>query len=130
MEEPVNSGSQKDFVMQSWVGSSPSEVLEREPYLVASLVFLCFIGGIFVFPKVLIHLKAFRVSYGPHMTLEIFGATSQILGRGLQMIDFKRIWTKLKVCKTGNFLRGAKNARVWASSLASVSLGKTSSCRS
>lgn len=130
MEQPVNFGSSGDFVMQSWVGSSANEILRREPYLVVSLLFLCLIGFIYIFPKVLLHLKFLWVSYGPHLNLEIFGETSQILGRVLLMIDLKRIWTKLKLCKTSNFLRGAKNARVWASSLASVSLGKTTLCRS
>lgn len=130
MEQPVNFGSSRDFVMQSWVGSSPNEILRREPYLVVSLLFLCLIGFIYIFPKVLLHLKALWVSHGPHLNLKIFGETSQILGRVLQMIDLKMIGTKLKLWKTSNFLRGAKNARVWASSLASVSLGKTSLCRS
>uniref|UniRef100_A0A165YBT2 Thioredoxin domain-containing protein n=1 Tax=Daucus carota subsp. sativus TaxID=79200 RepID=A0A165YBT2_DAUCS len=108
-DQPVASLERnKEFIMQSWVGLSPTEILRKEPYL----------------------FKALWVSYGPHLNLEIFGETSQILGRILQIINVNRIWTKLKLCKTRNFLHGAKNARVWASSLASVSLGKTASCRS
>lgn len=129
-DQPVSSERSKEFVMQSWVGLSPTEILRKEPYLVLSLLFLCLVGFTYAFPRVLAHLKALWVSYGPHLNLEIFGETSQILGRILQIINVNRIWTKLKLCKTRNFLCGAKNARVWASSLASVSLGKTASCRS
>ena len=50
-----------------------------------------------------------------------------MLGRFLYMIDVQRVWAKLKLCKIRNFREGAKSARVWASSLASVSLGETSS---
>jgi hypothetical protein len=83
-----------------------------------------------MFPKVLTHLKAFWVLYVPHFNLGIFGETSQLMGRILHMVDVRRIWTKLRLCKTRNFHEGAKNARVWASSLTSVSLGESSSARS
>ena len=130
-DQPVASLERnKEFIMQSWVGLSPTEILRKEPYLVLSLLFLCLVGFTYAFPIVLSQFKALWVSYGPHLNLEIFGETSQILGRILQIINVNRIWTKLKLCKTRNFLHGAKNARVWASSLASVSLGKTASCRS
>lgn len=125
MEQPISLGSSGEFVMQSWLGSSPNEILKREPYLIVSLLCLCLLGFIKTFPKVLLHFKALWVSY-PHLNLEIFGKTSQILGCVLQMIDVKRIWVKMKLCKTRNFLHCAKNARV----LASVSLGKTTLCRS
>lgn len=129
-DQPVNLERSREFIMQSWVGLSPIEILRKEPYLALSLLFLCLVGFSYAFPRVLSHFKALWVSYGPHLKLEIFGETSQILGRILQIINVNRIWTKLKLCKTRNFLHGAKNARVWASSLASVSLGKTASCRS
>lgn len=127
VEEAVSLKCSKEFVMQSWVGSSPTEILRKELYLVLSLLFLCLVGFTYTFPRVVSHFKALWVSYGPHLNLEIFGETSQILGRVLQMIDVNRIWTKLKLCQTRSFISGAKNARVWASSLASVSLGKTTS---
>ncbi|CAB4316243.1 unnamed protein product [Prunus armeniaca] len=77
-------------------------------------------------PRVLACLKAFWVLYVPHFNLGIFGETSQIMGRILHMVDVRRIWNKLRLCKTQNFHKGAKNARVWASSLTSVSLGESS----
>ncbi|XP_059647328.1 5'-adenylylsulfate reductase-like 5 isoform X2 [Cornus florida] len=72
----------------------------------------------------------FWVSFVSHFNMEMFGGGSQILGRVVHLIDAKRAWTKLKLCKTRNFHDGAKNARVWASSLTSVSLGEASSSRS
>lgn len=128
MEQPLSSEGSGEFVMQSWVGSSPYEILRREPYLVLSSLFLCLIVLINALPKVLSHFKPLWVAYGPHFNLGIFGETSQILGRLLQMINLKMIWTKLKLCKTSSLhlcAKDVKNARVWASSVASVSLGKT-----
>ncbi|KAK1397629.1 5'-adenylylsulfate reductase-like 5 [Heracleum sosnowskyi] len=130
VDEPTSLRCNREFVMQTWFGSSPTEILRREPYLVLSLLFLCLVGFTYTFPRVVSHFKALWVSYGPHLNLEIFGETSQILGCVLEMIDVNRIWTKLKLCQTRRFISGAKNARVWASSLASVSLGKTTSCPS
>lgn len=104
------------------------EISKREPYLVFSILFICFRLLVRILPEVLSCLKAFCVSYVPHLNLDIFGETSQVMGRILNMIDVRRVWTKLRLSKTRNF--GAKNARVWASSLASVALGESSSARS
>lgn len=106
------------------------ERARREPYLVFAILFLCLRVLLHMFPKVLTHLKAFWVLYVPHFNLGIFGETSQLMGRIFHMVDVRRIWTKLRLCKTRNFHEGAKNARVWASSLTSVSLGESSSARS
>uniref|UniRef100_A0A5B7A5C3 Thioredoxin domain-containing protein n=1 Tax=Davidia involucrata TaxID=16924 RepID=A0A5B7A5C3_DAVIN len=122
--------SNEKFVMQSWIGSSLDEISTTEPYLIFSILFLCLRVLVFVLPKALSRFKAFWVSYIPHLKLEIFGETSQILGRVLHVIDVKRVCAKLRQCKTRNFHEGARNARVWASSLASVSLGETSSSTS
>uniref|UniRef100_A0A5B7A049 Thioredoxin domain-containing protein n=1 Tax=Davidia involucrata TaxID=16924 RepID=A0A5B7A049_DAVIN len=128
--QPISSRSSEKFVMHSWIGSSPNVIFTRELYLAFSILFLCLRVLVFIFPKALSCFKAFWVSYVPHLKLEIFGEVSQILGGVLHMIDVKRVWTKLRLCKTKDFHQGAKNARVWASSLASVSLGETSSSRS
>ncbi|KAL6228538.1 hypothetical protein ACLB2K_002487 [Fragaria x ananassa] len=109
---------------------SLKEVSRREPYLVFATLFLCLRLLLHILPKVLTHLKAFWVLYIPHFNMGIFGETSQIMGRILHMVDVRRIWNKLRLCKTRNFHEGAKNARVWASSLTSVSLGESSSARS
>ncbi|KAH7571701.1 hypothetical protein JRO89_XS04G0121500 [Xanthoceras sorbifolium] len=116
-------------ITQTSIGSSLREMIRREPYLVFAVLFLCLRMLIFIFPEVISCLKAFWASYVPHLNLEIFGETSQLFGRALHMIDVRRVWTKLRLCKTRNFHEGAKNARVWASSLASVSLGESSSSR-
>lgn len=120
--------SQK-LIMQSWIGSSVHEIFAREPYLIFSVLFLILRVLVYVMPTVVHRLRAIWASYRPHLNLEIFGETSQILGRILQMIDVKRAWSKLRICKSRNFHRSARNARVWASSLASVSLGETSTSR-
>ncbi|KAL6986943.1 5-adenylylsulfate reductase-like [Sarracenia purpurea var. burkii] len=111
-------------------GSFLNEISTMEPYLLFSLLFLCLKVLVFVYPKLVSRLRAFWVSCVPPLRLEIFGETSQILGRVLHIINVKSIWAKLKLCKVRNFRKGAKNAQVWASSLASVSLGETSSLKS
>ncbi|XP_065852900.1 5'-adenylylsulfate reductase-like 5 [Euphorbia lathyris] len=128
-DELTDSDHFKESILQPWDGSSMEEILKREPYLVFAMLFLCLRVLLFTSPKVLSHFKAFYGSYVPHFNLEIFGETSQLFGRILHMIDVRRIWTRLRLCKTRNFQEGAKSCRVWASSLASVSLGESSSVR-
>ncbi|KAF6155156.1 hypothetical protein GIB67_019682 [Kingdonia uniflora] len=106
-------------------GSSMKEILRRETYLVFSILFLCLRSIIYFCPGMLSHIRAVWVHYIPHLNLGIFGETSQLLGRVRHVIDVKRLWSK-----TRNLQKGAKNARVWASSLASVSLDQSSSTRS
>ncbi|MBA0786309.1 hypothetical protein Gotri_025888, partial [Gossypium trilobum] len=123
--ESVVLGDHNKYMIQLW-NETPMEIVKREPYLAFALLFLCFRVLLSVFPEVLSRLKAFWVSYAPHLNLEIFGETSQLFARALHMVDVRRVWTKLKLCKTRNFHQGAKSAHVWASSLASVSLGESS----
>ena len=120
----------ENSTMKSLMSLSPKEISSREPYLVFSILFLCLRILLFVFAKILLHLRALWVSYIPHLNMQIFGETSQVMGRVLHMVDVRRIWTKLRLCKTRYFHERAKSARVWASSLASVSLGESSSARS
>ena len=119
--------SEGGSILQPWNASSVKEMFTREPYLAFSILFLCIRVFLALFPGLLSQLKAFWVLYVPHLNLEIFGDTSQMLGRFLYMIDVQRVWAKLKLYKIRNFREGAKSARVWVSSLASVSLGETSS---
>ncbi|XP_031264862.1 5'-adenylylsulfate reductase-like 7 [Pistacia vera] len=128
-DESASLGRSDELIMQSWNRSSLRQMIQNKPYLVFSVFFLCLRLLISIFPEVSSRLKAFWDSYVPHLNLEIFGETSQIFGRALHMIDVRRVLTKLRLCKTRNFREGAKNARVWAS-LASVSLGESSSSRS
>jgi hypothetical protein len=127
---PIGLESDEESIFQSLNSLSMKEISKRKPYLVFSISFLCLRLLLCIFPEVLSCLKTFWVSYVPHLNLEIFGETSQIMGRVLHMIDVRRVWTKLRLCKTRNFHESAKNARVWASSLASVALGESSSARS
>lgn len=107
------------FAIQSRKRSPLSGILSREPYLLFSLMFFFVRIVVFLFPKVVSHCRAFWVLYAPHFILEIFGETSQIMGHVRLMIDVKRIWAKLRLWKTRNLRESARNARVWASSLAS-----------
>ncbi|MFQ6661607.1 hypothetical protein Gotur_029707 [Gossypium turneri] len=128
--ELVTSRDHNNRMKQSWNEPFSMEIVKREPYLVFSVLFLCMKLLLSIFPIVLSHLETFWVSYAPHLNLEIFGETNQLFARALHMVDVRRAWTKLRLCKTRNFHQGAESARVWASSLASVSLGKSSSGRS
>ncbi|WJX29575.1 5-adenylylsulfate reductase-like [Trifolium repens] len=127
--QPSSMMSDEDSSLESLMGLSLKETLKREPYLVFSVMFICLRLLLFVFPKIILRLRAFWVSCIPHLNMQIFGETSQVMGRVLQVIDVRRIWTKLGLCKTGIFHERARSARVWASSLASVSLGESSSAR-
>lgn len=128
-DQPSCSGSDEDILLP-WNGSSLSDILMKEPFLVFSVLFLCLRAFLYFFPEMLSRLTALWVAYVPHLNLGIFGESSQLFWRVLHLIDVKRVWSKLKLCKTRNFHKGAKSARVWASSLASVSLGETPSARS
>ncbi|XP_022746985.1 5'-adenylylsulfate reductase-like 5 [Durio zibethinus] len=128
--EPVISGDHNKYMIQLWNESSSMEIVKREPYLAFAVLFLCLRVLLSIFAELLSCLKAFRVSYAPHLNLAIFGERSQLFGRALHMVDVRRVWTKLRLCKNRNFHQGAKSARVWATSLASVSLGESASGRS
>lgn len=119
----------EERVFGDWKGASLKEILLREPYLLASVVFVMSRAFLYLFPEIASHIISIWLAYIPHLNMGIFGESRQLIGRALHLIDVKRIWSKLNVCKTRNFHKGARNARVWASSLASVSLGETSSSR-
>lgn len=116
-------------VFRPWKGASLKEIFSREPYLLLSMIFVSLRALLHFFPGIASHIMAIWLAYIPHLNMGIFGESRQLIGRALHLIDVKRVWTKLKLCKTRNFHKGARNARVWASSLASVSLGETSSSR-
>ncbi|XP_057486788.1 5'-adenylylsulfate reductase-like 5 [Actinidia eriantha] len=117
-------------VLHPWNGNSLKEIMTREPYLVFSVMFLFLRVFLYFFPDIISQLISLWVAYLPHRNVAIFGESRQFLGRVLHLVDIKRVWSKLKTCKTRNFHNGARSARVWASSLASVSLGETSLARS
>ncbi|KAH0464525.1 hypothetical protein IEQ34_007311 [Dendrobium chrysotoxum] len=134
-EDPVayfsmDQGKENTGALQPWRGIT-KEFLKNEPYLAFSLLFVFLRAFTYFLPKVISQLKASWALYTHlHVDLGIFSGLNQLLGRVLLLIDVKRIWRKLGLAsKTGNFQKGAKSARVWASSLASVSLGESSPTR-
>lgn len=120
----------KKSTMKSLMNLSLKEIASMEPYLAFSILFLFLRILLCVFSKIVSRVRAFWISYVPHLNLQIFGETGQVMGRVLQVIDVRRIWNRLRLCKTRRFHERARSARVWASSLASVSLGESSSARS
>ncbi|XP_073300911.1 5'-adenylylsulfate reductase-like 5 [Primulina huaijiensis] len=116
-------------ILKPWNGGSFTEIIWRELYLVLSVLFVLSRAILHFFPEIVSRITELWVACIPHLNLGIFGESRQLFWRVFHLIDVKRIWSKLNVCKTRNFHEGARNARVWASSLASVSLGETSSTR-
>lgn len=107
------------------------EILRQEPYLALSVLFLFFKAFAYVSPEIWSQLKALWLSYVWHANwAAIFGGWSHLLKRALHAVDLKRLWSKLTISKRRNFQKGACNARAWASSLTSVSLGESGSSRS
>ena len=111
-------------------GTSISEIFKQDPFLVLSLLFICLQMAILVFPIAESRMRALWASYVANLNLGRFGEISQLFNRGIHMVDVRRLWLKLSLVKTRNFHERAKNAQAWASSLASVSLGQTSSDQS
>ncbi|CAH8388308.1 unnamed protein product [Eruca vesicaria subsp. sativa] len=130
--EPATSLDTTDGNLITWLrnGTSICEIFKRDPFLVLSLLFICLQMAILVFPIAESRMKALWASYAPNLNLERFGEVSQVFSRALHMVDVRRLWLKLKLVKTRSFHERAKNAQAWASSLASVSLGQTSSDQS
>ncbi|KAL0460506.1 UNVERIFIED_CONTAM: 5'-adenylylsulfate reductase-like 5 [Sesamum latifolium] len=129
VEETSSNSESGPKVSQLWNAASLKETFLMEPYLVLSAVFVFLRAFLYFFPEIVSRIMALWVAHIPHLNLGIFGESRQLLAHVLHLIDVKRIWSKLKLCKTRNFHERARNARVWASSLASVSLGETSSTR-
>ncbi|PKA49340.1 5'-adenylylsulfate reductase-like 5 [Apostasia shenzhenica] len=114
--------------LQPWRGPA-EEFIKNEPFLAFSLAFVILKVFTYLLPKITFQFKTFWMLFARrHFHLHIFGDLSQLFGRVLHVIDLKKAWSKLSLSnKTRNFRKGAKSARVWASSLASVSLGDPSS---
>lgn len=130
--EPTSLDAPAGDNLITWLrnGTSVREIFKQDPFLVLSLLFICLQMAILVFPIAESRMKALWVSYVPNLNLGRFGEISQLVSRGLHMVDVRRLWLKLRLVKTRNFHERAKNAQAWASSLASVSLGQTSSDQS
>ncbi|KAJ6810684.1 5'-adenylylsulfate reductase-like 5 isoform X2 [Iris pallida] len=127
--EVPSSNSGNLWALDPW-NKSLREIMRSEPYLAFSVLFICLKALVFFFPVIISRLKALIAVYAWNLNLGIFGEWSHLLERVLHVIDLKRLWSKLRLSnKTRNFQKGANNARVWASSLASVSLGESSASR-
>ncbi|XP_073271307.1 5'-adenylylsulfate reductase-like 5 [Primulina huaijiensis] len=99
-------------LFQLWNGMSLKEKFSTEPYLLLSIVFVLTRASLYIFPGIASCIKALWVACVCHLTLGIFG------GHVLHPIDIKRVWSKFNLFNTRNFHKGARNARVWAPSLA------------
>ncbi|RZS27000.1 hypothetical protein BHM03_00060435, partial [Ensete ventricosum] len=111
---------------------SPRELITKEPFMVLGVLFMFLKIVLSVIPVIYTHLKALWVSHAWHLNVHVLGeSSSQLLVRVLHVVDVKRLWSKLKLDnKTRNLRKkGANNARAWASTLTSVSLGESSSSR-
>ncbi|KAM0943662.1 putative Thioredoxin domain, 5'-adenylylsulfate reductase-like protein [Dioscorea sansibarensis] len=122
--DPANSKCSKP-----WNGSL-NDMITKEPYLLPAFLYICLKMLAPVLAPIFSCLKAFWLSHAWRLNMGILGESSQLLERMHHVIDVKKLWSKVRLCnKNRNFQKSAKNARVWASSLASVSLGESSSTK-
>ncbi|XP_062203047.1 5'-adenylylsulfate reductase-like 6 isoform X2 [Phragmites australis] len=110
------STSQSTHYAKLW-NSSISEAVKREPYLAFSILFICLRIFLFFFPKFFTLIKGFWIQYFRHINLGILAKLTHLLECVPHAVDVRKMWIKWRL------MVGAKNARVWASSLTSVSLG-------
>jgi hypothetical protein len=111
-------------------GLSLRRMAQDEPFVFLSVLFIILrVAGHFV-PNIISHLRAFLTVRVQNLNLGIRRGSSQLMERALTALDVKRLWSKLRLSsKTSDLRKGASNARAWASSFASVSLGEPSSSR-
>ncbi|KAK9736064.1 hypothetical protein RND81_04G247600 [Saponaria officinalis] len=114
---------------QRWYQLTWSEMLEKEPFLVFAIMFLVVRASLYLYSGIWYRVVGVWNWCKQQLNLGMFEESRHLLGQVVNLIDVKRVWCKLKLCKIRNFENGARSARVWASSLASVSLGETSSAR-
>ncbi|KAH0466805.1 hypothetical protein IEQ34_004043 [Dendrobium chrysotoxum] len=99
------------------------EFINNEPYLAFSILFVISRSLVYFVFKIISQLKTLWMLYARHqMKLRCFSELSEPLGRVLHVINMKKAWNKLRLSNQKiNFDKGAKSARVWASSFASLS---------
>ncbi|KAF7064046.1 hypothetical protein CFC21_070474 [Triticum aestivum] len=105
-----------------WNGSV-SESVKGEPYLAFSIFFICLRVFSFFFPKFFACIKGLWAQYFRHANFGVLAKLTQLLECVPHAVDVRKMWSKWRL------MVGAINMRVWASSLASVSLGGQSSPR-
>ncbi|CAL4936574.1 unnamed protein product [Urochloa decumbens] len=128
-----------DIVQQESAGSLRSimlwdrslrEMAKDEPFLLLAVLFIILKVAAYFIPAVVSHLRAFLVVRVRNLNLGIRRGSNQLLDRVLNVLDVRRLWSKLRLSNKATDLRkGASNARAWASSFTSVSLGEPSSSR-
>lgn len=114
-------GQSRQYV-KFWNGSI-NETVKSEPYLAFSILFVCLRVFLFFFPKFFTCIKGLWTQYFRHANLGVLAKLTQLLECVPHAVDVRRMWSKWRL------MVGAMNARVWASSLASVSIGGQSSPR-
>lgn len=106
------------------------EMAKDELYLLVAVLFIILKVAANFIPVVMSHLRAFLVVRVQNLNLGIRRGSNHLLERALNVLDMRRLWSKLRLSNKATDLRkGASNARAWASSFASVSLGEPSSSR-
>jgi hypothetical protein len=111
-----------------WLQDMPlKDKIAAEPYLALSVLFVLLRVALWILPLVGPHLRAFWDIYAQGFKQKVVGGMNRTLERAAHVLDVKRLGNKIKhFNKKRSLGRGAKSARVWASSLASVSLGECS----
>jgi hypothetical protein len=111
-------------------GLSLRKMAQNEPFVFLSVLFIILRVAAHFVPNIISHLRAFLTVRVRNLNLGIHRGSSQLMERALTALDVKRLWSKLRLSsKTRDLRKGASNARAWASSFASVSLGEPSSSR-
>uniref|UniRef100_A0ACD6A956 Uncharacterized protein n=1 Tax=Avena sativa TaxID=4498 RepID=A0ACD6A956_AVESA len=111
-------------------GRSLRKMAKDEPFMFLSVLFIILKVAAHFVPTVMSRLRAFLTVRVTNLNLGIRRVSSQLMERALTVLDVKRLWSKLRLSsKTRDLRKGASNARAWASSFASVSLGEPSSSR-
>lgn len=128
-KDPFSFRENKSRILESHNKTQLNNLITREPYLAFSLLFLFLKALLYLYPNMVSDIIAIWLAYVPHLNLAIFGESRQLLGRVLQLVDFRRAFSKLKLIKGRKFHKGARSARAWTSSFASFSFSKTSSPR-
>ncbi|KAJ3674619.1 hypothetical protein LUZ60_005235 [Juncus effusus] len=96
----------------------------KEPYIALSLAFIFIKAIIQIAPIFISFIKSFLPSLNQYINSLVRGEPSPLWEKMLQMLNFNKIWSKIRVSnQTRNLRKGASNARVWASSLTCASLG-------
>ncbi|KAI7729182.1 hypothetical protein M8C21_025856 [Ambrosia artemisiifolia] len=119
-KDPIIFPENQSTIPESHNKAQLKNIISNEPYLVFSMFFLFLKTVLYLYPNMVSNIIALWLANIPRLNLSIFGESRQLLARVLQLVDLKRVLSKLKL---------VRSARAWASSLASFSFCKASSFR-